>query len=60
MVANFTYFYLTQSWGEKGVYSFPKGISPKVNVIEQLEFKFPYFDVTILHIDHYIMGLSKQ
>ena len=27
----------------EGVYTFPKGINPKVNVIVQLEFKFIYY-----------------
>ena len=31
--------YLTVSWRDKGVHSFPKGISPKVAVTDRLEFK---------------------
>ena len=31
---------------------FPKGISPKVNVIAQLEIEFAYADVTVKHINH--------
>ena len=28
------------------IHTFPKGISPKVNVMEQLEFDLTYYDVT--------------
>ena len=30
-------YYLTHSWEDKGVHTFPKGICPKVNVIARLE-----------------------
>ena len=33
--------------GDKKVHSFSKGISPKMNVIVQLEFEFAYYDVTV-------------
>ena len=36
-----------------GVHAFPKGISLKVNVIEQLEFELGYFDFTDQHFNHY-------
>ena len=39
--------------GDKGGYIFLKGISPKVNVIAQLEFKFTSYDVTVQQISHY-------
>ena len=38
---------------DKGVHAFPKGISPKGNVIEPLAFKFTYYDVTVQHVNHY-------
>ena len=31
------WYYLTHSWEDKGVHTFPKGICLKVNVIAQLE-----------------------
>ena len=34
--------YLTHSWENKEVHTFPKGIHPKVNVIKQLGFKLAY------------------
>ena len=37
---------------------FPKGISPKVNVIAQLEFEHTYYNVTANHANHYGMGTS--
>ena len=33
-------------------HTFPKGISPKVNIIVQLEFELAYINVTIQHIGH--------
>ena len=33
------WYYLTHSWEDKGVYTFPKGICPKVNVIARLQFE---------------------
>ena len=33
------WYYLTNSWEDKEVHTFSKGISPKVNVIAWLEFK---------------------
>ena len=33
------WYYLTHSWEDKGVHTFPKGISPKVNIIVQQEFE---------------------
>ena len=33
------WYYLTHSWKDKGTYTFPKGICPKVNVIARLEFE---------------------
>ena len=32
-------------WEDKGVHTFPKGISPKVNVITWLEFKLADYNV---------------
>ena len=33
--------------GDEGVGTFPKGICPKVNVMEWLEFEPAYYDVTV-------------
>ena len=33
----------------KKVHTFPKGISPKVNVIAGLEFEFTHFEATVQH-----------
>ena len=40
----------------KGINIFPVNISPKVKRIVQLEFKLPYYDVTIRHVNHYNTG----
>ena len=42
--------------GRKGVYTFPKGICLKVNVIAQLEFELVYYDPIVQHFNHYAMG----
>ena len=44
----------------KGVHTFPKGISPKVNVLAQLEFELTYYDVAVQHISHYAMSTPTQ
>ena len=36
--------------------TFPKGISQKVNIIAQLEFRLGYYDGTVQHIIHSAMG----
>ena len=42
--------YLTHSWENKEVHTFPKGICLKVNVIAQLEFELAYSDSALLTI----------
>ena len=37
----------------RGFIPFSKGISLKVNVKVQVEFKLAYYDVTVQHINHY-------
>ena len=39
--------------GNKGVYNFPRGISPKENVIARLEFELAYNDIVVQHVNHY-------
>ena len=43
--------------GDKRVYTFHKGISPKVNVIAPQGFELIYNNVTVLHVSHYATGL---
>ena len=38
---------------DKGVHTFPKGISSKVNVTMRLEFELIYFGVAVQHFSHY-------
>ena len=45
--------YLTHSWEDKGIDTFPKSICPKVNVIAQLEFELAYCDSAVHHFNHY-------
>ena len=48
--------YSPNSWEDKEVHAFLKGISPKVNVIVQLEFKLAYYDFTVQYFNHFAMG----
>ena len=41
------WYYLTHSWEDKGVHTFPKGICPKVNVIARLEYELAYYDSAV-------------
>ena len=43
------WYYLTHSWEDKGVHTFPKGIRRKVNVIARLDIELDYSDVIVLH-----------
>ena len=46
------YHYLTHSWEDKGVHTFPKGLCPKVNVKAQLEFELAYYDSAVHRFNH--------
>ena len=43
---------LTYIWGDEVLYPFPKGISPKVNVIALLDFKLASFNSAIQPLRH--------
>ena len=46
-------YYLTHSWEDTGVHTFPKGICPKVNVIARLEYKLMYYNSAVHRFNHY-------
>ena len=46
-------YYLTHSWDDKGVHTFPNGICPKVNVIARLEYELAYYDSAVHRFNHY-------
>ena len=46
-------YYLTHSWEDKGVHTFPKGICPKVNVIVRLEYELAYYGSAVHRFNHY-------
>ena len=48
---------LVEYLGNKGVYTFPNGLSLKVNVIVQQEFELAYFEATVQHSSHYTMEI---
>ena len=52
--------YLTHSWEDKGVHTFPKGICPKVNVIARLEFELAYYDSAVYRFDHYTPRTARR
>ena len=45
--------------GDKEVQTFPKGMSPKVIIIAQLQFKFTYYEVEVQYFSHYATGFSS-
>ena len=47
------WYYLTHSWEDKRVHTFPKGICPKVNVIARLEYELAYYDSAVHRFNHY-------
>ena len=46
-------YYLTHSWEDKGVHTFPMEICPKVNVIARLEYELAYYDSAVDRFNHY-------
>ena len=47
------WYYLTHSWGDKGVHTFHKGICPKVNAKARLEYELAYYDFAVHRFNHY-------
>ena len=43
-----------------GALSFPKSISPKVNVIARLGFELAYFEDIVWHFSHYTTQTSSE
>ena len=50
------WYYLTYSWGNKGVYTFLMIISPERNIIAWQKFELAYY-VTFQHVSHNAMGI---
>ena len=48
-------YYLTHSWEDKEVHTFPKGICPKVNIIARLENELAYYDSAVHRFNHNTM-----
>ena len=44
--------------GWLGGHTFPKGICPRVNVIERMEFELAYNDSTVHDVNHYFTRTS--
>ena len=53
-------FFLTQSWEDKGVHTFPKGICPKVNVIVRLEYELAYYDSAVHRFNQYTTRIPPE
>ena len=49
-------YYLTNSWKDKGVHIFCKGIRQKVNVIARLEFELANYEFAVKHVSHNAKG----
>ena len=47
------WYYLTHSWEDKRVHTFPKGICPKVNVIARLQYELAYYDSAVHRFNRY-------
>ena len=51
---------ITDTWEwYKEVHAFPKGISPKVNVIARLVLELAYWDITFQCVSHYAMEIPS-
>ena len=50
------WFYWTHNKRNKEIHTFPKSISPKVNVIAWPEIELAYFKATVHHFKHYFTG----
>ena len=48
-----SHYHFAHSWEDNKVYSFPKGICPKVNVIALLRFELVYYDSVVHRFNHY-------
>ena len=48
------WYYLTHSWEDKEIHTFPKGICPKVNTIVRLEYEHAYYDSAVHRFNYYI------
>ena len=55
-----SWYYLTHSWEDKGVHTFPKGICPKVNVIAWLEYELAYYDSVVHRFNHYTTRTPRE
>ena len=53
LLEELSWYYLTHSWEDKGVHTFPKGICLNVNVIARLEFELAYYDSAVHRFNHY-------
>ena len=51
-------YYLTHSLEDEGVHTFLKGICPKVNVIERLEYELAYYDSVVHRFNHYTTRIT--
>ena len=49
-------YYLSHSWGNKGIPTFTKDIILKVNIIAWLELELADFEAAVQHFNHYAIG----
>ena len=53
-------YYLSRSSGDKGVHTFSKDIRAKVNVMVRQGFELAYYDVTVQHVNHYVISMFQE
>ena len=46
---------LNHNWSNKGVQRFSKCFSPKLNIIERLEFELAHLEAIVQYLRHYVM-----
>ena len=49
-----------EKWAVKGVYNFPEGICPKVNVITQLKFELVYNESVVQDTPLFCVDLFRR
>ena len=54
------WYYVTHSWEDKGVHTFPKSICPKVNVIARVDFELPHNNSAVHRFNHYTTRTPKE
>ena len=60
LVEEHQWFYLIHSWGDKGIYTFPKSIGLKMKIIAWLEVGLAYFEAAAKDFYHYAIRTHQN